>query len=47
VTGLADVVSEWLATPVTLEAQIHNGDEAEVGAASYNGTRVGVHVSPS
>lgn len=45
-TGLADVVSEWLATPVTLEAQIHNGDEAEVWAASYNGTRVVVHVSP-
>ena len=46
-TGLADVVSEWLETPVTLEEQIHNGDEAEVWAASYNGTRVVVHVSPS
>ena len=47
VTGLADVVSEWLATPVTLESQIHNGDEAEVWAGSYDGTRVVVHVSPS
>jgi Ser/Thr protein kinase RdoA (MazF antagonist) len=46
VTGLADVVSEWLATPVTLESQIHNGDEAEVWAASCDGTRVVVHVSP-
>lgn len=40
------MVSEWLATPVTLEAQIHNGDEAEVWAGSYNGKRVVVHVSP-
>lgn len=46
VTRLADVVSEWLATPVTLEARIHNGDEAEVWAASYDGERVVVHVGP-
>jgi Ser/Thr protein kinase RdoA (MazF antagonist) len=47
VTTLADVVSEWLATPVTLVSQIHNGDEAEVWSASYDGTRVVVHISPS
>lgn len=45
-TRLAEVVSQWLATPVRLEAQIVNGDEAEVWAASYGGKRVVVHVSP-
>lgn len=44
---LSEVVSEWLAAPVSLEAQIVNGDEAEVWLGRHAGGRIVVHVSPA
>jgi hypothetical protein len=46
VTQLADVVSEWLLTTVALDAQILNGDEADVWAASYDGQLGSTNWSP-